>query len=85
MRPNHGFFNYNPCFFEWLADANEYKILGLYTSKDLLWYQQQDLIPYYGDIIQGHEYVFCVMKRTSAEPFKNPTQIFVDGRMQDRS
>jgi hypothetical protein len=69
-RSNHGFFNYNPCFFEWLAHANDYKMLGLYTSKDLLWYQQQNLIPYHGgNIPPEHEYLFCVMKRTSGSPF----------------
>jgi len=29
---NHGFFNYQPCFFRYLADANNYHIIGLYLN-----------------------------------------------------
>lgn len=80
-RMNHGFFNYNPCFFESLAKANNYKILGMYTSNDLLWYQQQELVPYHGTIYPNHEYLFCVSQRTSAEPFVNPDQMFLNGQI----
>jgi hypothetical protein len=29
---NHGFFNYQPCFFRYLAEANNYRIIGLYLN-----------------------------------------------------
>lgn len=79
---NHGFFNYNPCLFEWMAHSNAYKILGLYTSKDLLFYQQQDLIPYGGRLLPDHEYIFCVMRKTSASDFVNPAQLYDRGKME---
>jgi SAM-dependent methyltransferase len=31
---NHGFFNYQPCFFRYLAEANNYRIIGLYLNID---------------------------------------------------
>lgn len=80
-RMNHGFFNYNPCFFECLARANRYKILGIYTSKDLIWSQQQELVPYHGKIPADHEYIFCILRRTSADPFRNPNQMFLNGKI----
>lgn len=84
-RPDHGFFNYNPCFFEWMAEANQYKILGMYTSRDLLWYQQQELVPYHGTIPINHEYIFCILRRMSTESFKNPSQSFSNGRIRQLS
>lgn len=29
---NHGFFNYQPCFFRYLAEANNYRVIGLYLN-----------------------------------------------------
>ena len=29
---NHGFFNYQPCFFRYLAEANNYNLIGLYLN-----------------------------------------------------
>jgi SAM-dependent methyltransferase len=31
---NHGFFNYQPCFFRYLAEANNYRLIGLYLNID---------------------------------------------------
>ena len=46
---NHGFYNYNPFFFENLAVANNYKILGMYLNVNK---KKGDLLPYSYDLME---------------------------------
>lgn len=80
-RMNHGFFNYNPVFFQSLARYNGYKQVGLYLSRDLDYRALQDLVPFAGRIPAGMEYVHSILIKTSDAPFVNPSQIFSNGRM----
>lgn len=79
-RYNHGFFNYNPGFFTSLARYNNYKIFGLYTSKDLHHNVLQDLIPYTGDYYSNHEYIHVIYQKTNKNEFTDPQQIYTNGR-----
>jgi hypothetical protein len=80
-RFNHGLVNYNPIFFTSLANANHYKVVSIFTSKDLQNNILQDLIPYNGQMISDHEYIHAILLKTSNTEFKIPKQIFSNGRM----
>lgn len=80
VRFNHGFFNYNPVFFTSLAHANQYKIVGLYTSKDLQHNVLQEMVPYTGSFIGSHEYLHVILQKTNSNKFSLPNQVYLNGR-----
>jgi SAM-dependent methyltransferase len=45
---NHGFYNYNPLFFEYLAAANQYQLIGMYLNPDPL---DAGVYPYRDDLL----------------------------------
>lgn len=75
---NHGFFCYNPVFFESLAGANEYKIIGMYLMKSEV---DAPLVDYYGtqDFFLEPCYLHCILQKTTDKEFVNPSQIHING------
>jgi hypothetical protein len=75
---NHGFFCYNPVFFESLAAANEYKIVGMYLMKSE---PDAPLVDYYtgGEFILSPCYVHSILQKTTDKEFVNPSQIHING------
>jgi hypothetical protein len=72
---NHGFYNFQPQFFEDLAAANQYKIVRRYLALDL---EARELVPLsetilsHLDVPQRDVYLFYVFIKTNDEEFKIP-------------
>ncbi|WP_445246635.1 hypothetical protein [Microcoleus sp. OTE_8_concoct_300] len=76
---NHGFYNYNPLFFETLAVANNYKMIGMYLNVNK---KKGDLVPYSYDLMEVLQntsslssmaiLLFVVMRKQIEKEFKVP-------------
>jgi len=75
---NHGFFCYNPVFFESLAKYNEYNIIGLYIKES---FEEAPLQNYFemNSMSLRPCYVHCILQKTSDKEFVYPSQIHING------
>lgn len=77
---NHGFFNYQPCFFRYLAEANNYRLIGMYLNID----SAVGDVSTYSDEIMNHLILmpksamalYAVLQKQDEDPFRLP----VDGK-----
>jgi hypothetical protein len=82
---NHGFFNYQPCFFKYLADANNYHLIGLYLNID----SETGDVSTYSDELMKHltlmpnstMALFVVLQKQEDDVFHLP----VDGKYFDNA
>ncbi len=72
MAINHGLFSYSPCFFEALAAANDYEVLGLWMNAKPNWTYLFPALPPWP---AKATLLLTVMRRTTAEDFVLPLQL----------
>ena len=80
---NHGFFNYQPCFFRYLAEANNYHLIGLYLNID----SEISDVSTYSDELMNHltlmpnatMLLFVVLQKSEDDVFHLP----FDGKYLD--
>jgi len=71
---NHCFYMYQCLFFKNLARDNNYEIKGMWIGKP-----QADIVPYSDENYEkyrkeGKVLIFCLLKKTTENPFKTPFQ-----------
>jgi hypothetical protein len=69
---NHGLFSYSPSFFEALAVANEYELLGMWMAPKT---SPNRLPPAHPPFPSTRTLLISLLKRTSEEDFKMPLQL----------
>lgn len=80
---SHGFINYQPCFFRYLAEANNYSLIGLYLTLN----SESGDVSTYSDELLKHITVmpnstialFAILQKTGDDDFRMP----LDGKYFD--